>query len=197
LYTRLIQKFNQIISLTLEQTIDLQRVCEYEKFPKDYFLLEYGKISNHVYFILEGTVICIHHSNGKEIIPWFAFEDDFVNSHFSFIHRQPSIESLFTLSDCHLLSISHENLQYLYRKDPIWNKLFHSVVEGYYLEIQERLISLLAQSAPERYDNLIQQYPDIEKRLKLGHIASFLGVTQSTLSRLRARRGRRQHLKKG
>jgi len=166
LYTRLIQKFNQISPLTLEQKIDLQRVCEYEKLPKDYFLLEHGKISNHVYFILEGAVICIHYSNAKEIIPWFAFEDDFVNSHFSFIHRQPSIESLFTLSDCHLLAISYENLQYLYRKDPVWNKLFHSVVEGYYLEIQERLVSLLAQSAPERYDNLIQQYPDIEKRLK-------------------------------
>ncbi|WP_271254353.1 Crp/Fnr family transcriptional regulator [Pseudanabaena sp. Chao 1811] len=194
--TRLIQKFNQIIPLTLEQKIDLQRVCEYEKLPKDCFLLEHGKISNHVYFILEGTVICIHYSNGKEIIPWFAFENDFVNSHFSFIHRQPSVESLFTLSDCHLLSISYENLQYLNRKDPVWNKLFYSVVEGYYLEIQERLVSLLAQSASERYDSLIQQYPDIEQRLKLGHIASFLGITQSTLSRLRVGRSRRQHLKK-
>ena len=197
LYTRLVQKFNQLISLNFEQQRDLQRVCEYEEFPKNYFLLERGTISNHVHFILEGTVICIHYSNGKEVVPWFAFEGDFVNSHFSFIHRQPSLESLFTLSDCHLLSISYENLQHLYSKDPVWNNLFRSVVEGYYLEIQGRLISLLAQSAPERYDHLIQQYPDIEKRLKLGHISSFLGITQSTLSRLRSRRSRRQRLKKG
>lgn len=196
-YKRLVQKINQLISLDFEQQRDLQRVCEYEEFPKNCFLLERGTVSNYVHFILEGSLICIHYSNGKEVVPWFAFEGDFVNSHFSFIHRQPSLESLFTLSDCHLISISHENLQYLYSKDIVWNKLFQSVVESYYLEIQGRLVSLLAQSAPERYDKLIQQYPDIEKRLKLGHIASFLGITQSTLSRIRAGRGRRQNLKKG
>jgi CRP-like cAMP-binding protein len=196
MYATLIQKFNQLTPLNIEQQSDLKRVLKYEEFPQDSFLLKCGQISSCVHFILSGTVIAIRYSNGKEVIPWFAFEGDFVNSHSSFLDQKPSLESLYTLSDCQLLSITYDSLQYLYSKDSVWNKLFRSVVENYYLEAHERLISLLSQSAMERYIALIQEYPDIENRLKLGHIASFLGITQSTLSRLRARRLRYKLIKK-
>lgn len=101
---------------------------------------------------------------------------------------------MVVIADCKLVSISYQALQGLYEKDYLWNKLGRLITEHYYVEYRERILSLQSMSAPERYDELLEKQPDILSRVKLGHIASYLGVTQETLSRLRATRKHRQKL---
>jgi CRP/FNR family transcriptional regulator, anaerobic regulatory protein len=79
-------------------------------------------------------------------------------------------------------------LQYLYSKDLIWQHLSRCFIESYYIDLQERLISFLSLSASERYEQLLHKYPHIENRVNLGHIASYLGIRQETLSIMRRRR---------
>jgi CRP/FNR family transcriptional regulator, anaerobic regulatory protein len=192
MHEQLFQTFNQIVPLSSRQREELRRVTYLLELPKGSLLLERGQICNHLHFILEGVVRAVHYDNWKEVIPWFGFEGDIVNSHLSFTYRQPSLESIILISDCKFLSITYESLQYLYSQDPIWQNLSRVFIERYYIDVQERLISFLSLTAYERYEQLLQKYPDIEDRVNLGHIASYLGIRQETLSNLRKRRRRHQ-----
>jgi CRP/FNR family transcriptional regulator, anaerobic regulatory protein len=191
-HKQLFQAFNQIIPLGQQEREELCRVTYSLELPKHSLLLERGQVCNHLHFIVEGAVRAVHNSNGKEVVPWFGFEGDIVNSHFSFTYRQPSLENIVLLSDCKFLSITYESLQYLYSKDLIWQSLSRCFIERYYIDVQERLISFMSLSASERYEQLLQKYPDIEDRVNLGHIASYLGIRQETLSNLRKRRKKQQ-----
>jgi CRP/FNR family transcriptional regulator, anaerobic regulatory protein len=192
MYEKLFQAFNQLTPLGPQQREELRRVTYPLELPKESTLLERGQMCNHLHFIVEGVVMASHNSNGKEVIPWFGFEGDIVNSHLSFTYRQPSLESIILISDCKFLSITYKSLQYLYSKDLVWQNLSRFFIERYYLDVQARLISFLSLSASERYEQLLRQYPDIENRVNLGHIASYLGIRKETLSHLRKRR--RKHL---
>jgi len=192
MHEQLFQTFNQIIPLSPQQREELRRVTYLLDLPQGSLLLERGQICNHLHFILEGVVRAVHYDNWKEVIPWFGFEGDIVSSHLSFTYRQPSLESIILISDCKFLSITYESLQYLYSKDPIWQNLSRVFIERYYIDVQDRLISFLSLTAYERYEQLLQKYPDIEDRVNLGHIASYLGIRQETLSNLRKRRRRHQ-----
>jgi CRP/FNR family transcriptional regulator, anaerobic regulatory protein len=192
MHKKFFQTFNQLIPLSPQQREELRRVTFPLELPKESFLLERGQICNQLHFILEGVVRAVHYSNGKEVTPWFGFEGDIVNSHLSFAYRQPSLESIILISDCKFISITYESLQYLYSKDLVWQNLSRYFIERYYIDVQERLISLLSLSAFERYEQLLQKYPDIEDRVNLGHIASYLGIRQETLSNLRKRRRKNQ-----
>ncbi|MEH2111014.1 MAG: hypothetical protein V7K39_00360 [Nostoc sp.] len=88
--------------------------------------------------------------------------------------------------------MSHNYLQYLYKKDPVWDKLGRLLIEDYYIRFRERLISFQTLTATERYNELLQRHPDIENQVQLGYIASYLGIDIATLSRLRTRRKNRQ-----
>ena len=165
-----------------------------ENLPKNYLLQEQGRVCNHAYFLVEGIVRCYRYIDGKEVTFWLVFEGGFFCPYFSFVYRKPSEDNLILLSDCKLLSISYEKLQSLYQKDSVWINLNRLIIDHYYTAMQERLMCLLSQSAAERYDNLLQQYPDIESKVKLGHLASYLGIRQETLSRLRATKEKRRRM---
>ena len=164
--------------------------------PKDEFLLQTGDVSNHIYFVGEGAIRSFCQANDKEVTRWFSFEGHFATSYFSFVYRQPSEDSLSLVTDSKLLSLSYHDLQTLSHKDPVWVDLNRRLLEYYYTNLLKRVMSFQTQSAAERYDNLLQERPDIEDIVSLGHLASYLGMTQATLSRLRAKRkrGRSQHI---
>lgn len=184
----LIQAFNRLIPLNPQQKDELRRATSLLNLPKGSSLLEQGQVSSHLYFIVEGVVRGIYHYEHKQVTAWFAFEGDIIDSHASFVYRTPSPKSIILLSDCKFLHISHDSLEYLYRKDPVWGNLSRIFIERYYIELQDQLISMLAMSAEKRYERLLQKYPNIEDRVNLSHIASYLGIRPETLSILRRRR---------
>jgi len=155
--------------------------------PKNEFLVTEGKICRHLYFLQQGALRGFYNLNGKEITHWFAFEEDFVTSFHSFITQQPAVESIQLIEGCVLWSISKERLTSLL--DQYWEveRLVRMAYEKYYIRLEERFVNAQFKTAAERYQDLLMQSPHILQRASLGAVASYLGISQETLSRIRGK----------
>lgn len=182
----LIQKLNQIskLSVNLESFFrnNLERIY-YKK--KDFLLIE-GHVSKHIYFLESGTCRAYYFSDDKEVTNWFMGAGDIVISVFSFFTQSPSLENIELLEDAIVFSISFEKLQAIYYQFPEFNLHGRLITEQYYMLSEQRNFTLKKQTAKQRYDILKSQYPQILQKASLGHIASYLGISQETLSRIRA-----------
>lgn len=154
---------------------------------KNEHLLTEGKICRHLYFISHGALRGYYILDGKEITHWFAFEDHFVTSFHSFITQKPAVENIQLLETSTLWAISKDELLKLYDEFHEIERLVRITTEKYYLRLEERFVNSHFTAAAERYENLLQQRPHILDRVPLGYIASYLGITQETLSRIRSR----------
>ena len=177
-----IQQYSPLGKAALKNlSIALKKV----ELAKGELLATEGKVCQHVYFLEKGCLRGYYNLDGKEVTYWFAFENNFVTSFFSFITRKPGIESIQVLEDCTLWAISYEDLQKLYDKHSDIERLGRIMHERYYVMLEERFVSNHFKEAKERYDNLMTNAPHILQRVPLGHVASYLGITQETLSRIR------------
>ena len=125
--------------------------------------------------------------DGKEITHWFGFENDFVTSFHSFTTQQPAVENIQLLEGSILWSISKEKLTALFDQYHEVERLVRIAYEKYYIRLEERFINSQFKTAAERYENLLHQTPHILERVSLGHVASYLGISQETLSRTRSK----------
>ncbi|TXJ26054.1 MAG: Crp/Fnr family transcriptional regulator [Chitinophagaceae bacterium] len=154
---------------------------------KNEFLLTEGKICRHLYFMEQGALRGFYNLDGKEITYWFAFEGDFVTSFHSFTTQQPAVENIQLLEGSVLWAISKETLMDLFNRFHEIERLVRIAYERYYVRLEERFVNAQFRTAAERYEQLIQQTPHIIERIPLGQIASYLGISQETLSRIRSR----------
>jgi CRP-like cAMP-binding protein len=173
--------------LSTEGQFALYDCFEKTVLSKNEYLLTEGKICRHLYFLEQGALRGFYNLDGKEITHWFGFENDFVTSFHSFITRQPAIENIQLLEGSVLWAISKETLESLFNQYHEIERLVRIVQEKYYIRLEERFVNAQFKTATERYENLLIQTPYILERVPLGHIASFLGITQETLSRIRSR----------
>jgi CRP-like cAMP-binding protein len=155
--------------------------------PKNEFLITEGKICRHLYFLEQGCLRGYYNLEEKEITYWFGFENDFVTSFHSFITRQPGVENIQLLEGCVLWAISKDALAGLLNQYHEIEKLLRIAYEKYYIRLEERFVNAQFRTASERYQNLLAQTPHIIDRVSLGYIASYLGISQETLSRVRSR----------
>jgi CRP-like cAMP-binding protein len=154
---------------------------------KNEYLATEEKICRHLYFLQHGALRGFYNIDGKEITHWFAFEDDFVTSFHSFITQQPAVENIRLLEGCVLWAISKDNLNRLLNQHREIERLVRIVYERYYIRLEERFVNAQFKTAAERYQSLLVQTPHIIERVPLGYIASYLGISQETLSRIRSR----------
>ena len=197
MYDQLLRRLNQLVLLTPPQQRSLCKALKVVEHPKDEVLLEAGQVSNHIYFMREGILRASHQHEDKDVTRWFCFAGHFAAAHFSFVYRQPSEDRLVLVTDAKLLALSHTALQQLSQQDPVWIDLNRHLLEHYYTTSLERVLDFQTRSAPERYQRLLEARPDIETKVPLGHLASFLGMSQETLSRLRRKRKKQQQATKG
>jgi CRP-like cAMP-binding protein len=154
---------------------------------KNEYLVTEGKVCRHLYFLEHGALRGFYNLEGKEITHWFAFEDDFVTSFHSFITQQAAVENIQLLEGSVLWSISKDSLTDLLNKYHDIERLVRIAYEKYYIRLEERFVNAQFKTATERYQNLLMQSPHILERVSLGYIASYLGISQETLSRIRSR----------
>jgi CRP-like cAMP-binding protein len=140
-----------------------------------------------LYFLQQGALRGSYLLEGKEVTHWFAFENDFVTSFHSFITSAPSVETIQLLEGSVLWSISKEQLTQLMNQYHEVERLVRIAYETYYIRLEERFVNAQFKTASERYQALLQQSPHILERVPLGHIASYLGISQETLSRIRGK----------
>jgi CRP-like cAMP-binding protein len=152
--------------------------------PKNHFLIKEGQYCKHLYFLEKGCLRGFYNVDGKEITNWFGFENNFVTSFHSFITHTPTLEYIHLIEDATLWAINHDTLTTLYKHHEI-ERLVRLIYENYYIRLEERMRNIHFKTAAERYENLILQDASIVKRMPLGNIASYLGISQETLSRIR------------
>ncbi len=156
-------------------------------FSKNDFLLQAGNTCRHLYFIKHGAVRGYYILENKEITHWFGFENDFVTSFHSFITGEASVENIQVIEGSILWKISKEKLNKLFNQYHEIERLVRIAYEKYYIRLEERFVNAQFKTAAERYESLILQSPHILERVSLGYIASYLGISQETLSRIRNR----------
>ncbi|NLR89805.1 Crp/Fnr family transcriptional regulator [Flammeovirga agarivorans] len=182
----LLQKIGQ--KITIDQALELRIKEDFVKIEtqKSEILLEANQRAKYLYYVEKGVLHNFYYHDGRQVSSWFYIEDMFITSWYSFYTQQPSFENIESLEDCTLYRISYEDYQKLIYDFPTFGNFARL--------LSEEILSILDQfskswsflSAKEKYEILEEYFPKIEQRIKLGHIASFLGISQETLSRIRA-----------
>lgn len=160
-----------------------------EFFSKGEIIQENNKINRQCYFVFKGLVMGSYvKDNGEEVTSWFMREGDVVISVRSFFTQQPSREVLIALEDVICISLSYDLLQKIYGVFTEFNFVGRVLTEKYYIQMEERAYSLRMDDATQRYNKLLADHPDILKRVPLKYIASYLGITPQSLSRIRRKK---------
>jgi len=159
-----------------------------QEVPAKTVLLAEGKVSKTMFFIEKGCLRTWINNDGKEITTQFFFEGDSVSSIESFRTNQPSLYSIETLEPCILQTISQSDFRQIIENSPeLRNKLEEHLFKRF-LQSQQLFYSYLKNNPQKRYEELIAQYPHIVQRVPQHYIASYLGITSVSLSRIRNRR---------
>jgi len=181
----IIQSIYPLPQQVLEDVLEHFQHLEY---PKNYYILKPGKPCKHLWFMIEGAVRYFYtNEQGKEINTWFSLDTQIITDTTSFVHQEPAQESIQLIEDCELYAIEYTALQTLLQKHHSFALWYIKLVEMHYIsQIEDRLADLQFLDAKQRYQKLLNLYPDITNRISLGNIASYLNITQETLSRIRA-----------
>ena len=175
----------EIISLTDEEFEFVLEHFESINRRKHQYLVQEGEYVDKEYWIIKGcTKSYFLDDNGKEHILRFAMENYWITDYESFVKQVPSKIYIDCLEDCDLLYISFENRDKLTAQMHKMERFWAKKSKLGRIALQSRILSLLKNSAKERYDLLLEQYPKLFQRVPKKLIASYLGVSRETLSRL-------------
>lgn len=150
----------------------------------EYFSKE-GKISDRIGFVQSGILRSFYTINGRETTSFFLRPGSIAVAMLSFIEMKPSIENIQAISDSELIVINRKDILSLYEENWKWQQVGRLNLEQYYIEMERRAISFQSQTALERYREFVKNNPDIIRSVPLHLIASYIGVSPETLSRLR------------
>ncbi|MEI6410547.1 MAG: Crp/Fnr family transcriptional regulator [Bacteroidota bacterium] len=156
-------------------------------YEKGQFIVPEGRVSHYLGYVVKGVVRIFYVKHDREITEWLALDNSFFFSIRSFLERVPTHLRIHALEDCELRAIHHDDLMQLCDQYHAVEKLFRRMVSTSLLLSQVRLEALQFETAQQRYERLMRDRPDMLQRVPLGYIASFLGITQETLSRIRAK----------
>lgn len=174
-----------ILPLPEPERLHMERITEEIRVPKNHDLILSGQIAHYIYFQKEGVCRIFYRADDREIVLGFAFAGEVLLSLKSYIHEQPGYETIQTLEESTLYRIPISSLNALFQAHTPIANWGRKLAELEALKIEERLKLRLFKSASESYRELMQQAPNVIQRIKLGYIASYLGISQVTLSRIR------------
>ncbi len=181
----------QIISRTYPlppSSMEQLRLCTTElSLPKGHQVLRMGKVEKDIYFISRGIARAYTSVNGNDVTFWIGEEGDTLVSMNGYVNNLPGYETIELMEDSVLYRLRHTDLCRLFLDDIYIANWGRRYAETELIATERRLISFLLTDASERYSRLMADNPEYLQRLPLGSIASYLGVTQVSLSRIRAK----------
>ena len=182
----LVKHIESFIPVSEQLNERLREIAQRQVLVKGTFLHQPGKICSHTYFIVKGLVRTYYQKDEKEITDNFAAEGEWITSVQSFMKNVPDYFYIQTLEDSELLSIQLQQLEQCFSDFPEMERFGRMLLSHYFMEQSERIIALQFQSSKERYSYFAKSAPHKLVRVPLGMLASYLGMTPETLSRVRA-----------
>ena len=182
----LLKAINEKVPLTVEE----QEVCKTfflpKKLRKKQFLLQQDDVAKYTAFVEKGVLRSYTvDEKGYEHIVQFAFEGWWITDMYSFLTVEPSSFYIDVLEDAELLLLTKQTNEDMLNKIPKMERYFRMLTQNALIAMQRRLVSSLSMSAEEKYTKLLGTYPDIAQKVPQHMIASYLGITPETLSRIR------------
>jgi CRP-like cAMP-binding protein len=178
--------------LTEEEVKLVAEVTVEKKLRKRQYLLQEGDISNFNCFIAKGCLRMYRlGKDGTEHILRFGVEDWWMSDYESYNTNTPTKNNIDALEDSELLLIEKEDLDALCQKIPVLQKFIKRLEDKSFNVTQNRILSNISETAEEKYEHFIKSYPAFNSRIPLHMIASYLGVSRETLSRVRQNQVRR------
>lgn len=184
---KLIKYFRQYTSLQEDEVSLIKEIIPVRNISKNTRILEEGKISKEFYFILEGGVRLFYNYEGTEKTAFFYFENQFVSSYESFTKQVPAKHNLQTIEDSKLAFINQEAAMQLVTQNPKFDFLARVMMEEELIIYQNIIANFITMNAEQRYRSLLESNPMILQRIPQHQLATFLGVSPETLSRIRKR----------
>jgi CRP/FNR family transcriptional regulator, anaerobic regulatory protein len=177
--------FRKFVDFSDEELAEIFPFFHPKKIKKGDWLLVPGEVAQEIGFIQKGLFRNYFLVDGKESTRFLECEGNLITSIPSFTTRKPSIEYVQALENSELLVLSHKDLQKMYEISQRWERMVRILAGFCYNEQQERIYSLIAETAHHRYQNFCNSRPDLHQRVPQYIIANYLGISPETLSRIR------------
>lgn len=162
-------------------------ILKLKRVEKGQLLLQANTISVELYLVRSGALRSFYYVEGKDVTAHFALDQGVVGAADSIIRKKRSRYNIEALENSEVFVLNYDHLAPFLDENPNLERLARQFTELIYMDLVERIEGMTFLSARERYAHLMARSPDITQRVSLGHIASFLGITQETLSRVRAK----------
>lgn len=173
------------VSKDLEQELISKAITK--KVSKGETLLDSGGVCSDIFFIVEGTLRTYFFQNGKDITYWVYPKNYVFTSWQSYIQRKPSLEYIEATEPSEVIMIGKNHWEDLYEDYPELERFMRLLLEEQMSMLDTFYRGYYFMTAKEKYELLLEKYPDVTLRANLGHIASMLGISQETLSRIRSK----------
>lgn len=185
-YQLLRQHFEEIVTLTDEEWEFIAPHFEYKKLKKHQFLIQTGQPVDCEFWIINGLVKSYAvDDKGDEHILQFAMEEYWVSDYYAFQNKVPATTVVDCIEDSEFFCVSFESRERICQNVPAIANFFRIKANYGFINLQQRILSLLTQTAEERYDNLLFKLPKLVQRIPKKLIAAYLGVSRETLSRFK------------
>jgi len=182
----LIEFFRNTNLVSLSVANEIAGQFTYKFIAKSQFLLTEGKIANEYLFLEKGYMRAFaHDTEGNEVTTGFYSPGQVVFEVSSFFNRSRSKENIQALTDCDGWFITYEHLNNLFHALPEFREFGRAILVKGFAGLKTRMLTMITETAEERYEQLLKTNPEIFQQASLKNIASYLGVTDTSLSRIR------------
>jgi len=182
----LINKIKSSISLSAKAEKYVVSIAKEKKISKGDVLIRQGQVVKNTYFVKDGCLraYCID-KNGKEHTLQFAIKNWWISDFIAIYNNELATLTVECITDSNIIEFNAKELDGIYSVFPEFEAFQRKNLERHVVSLHKRILNQLQLSAPERYELFLKQYPDIEQFTPNYHIASYLGITQQSLSRIR------------
>lgn len=186
MYDLILSNVSKHIQLTHEEISIFTSLLKPRKIRKRQYLLQAGDINQYENFVNKGCLRAYTvDEQGQEHIAMFGVEGWWISDLYSFLTGTPATQHIDALEDSEVFSIEKTDLEKLYEQVPKFNRFFLKLLQNAFVAHQRRILASISQTAEDQYMDFIKRYPSIEQRVPQSQIASYLGLSPETISRIR------------